>query len=408
MTVIKPSPNQAWYKLENFFSSKKGKVIGIMIIVLSLGLAVYARWRGLGIITGDLRDFVFVWYDMLAFGKGFSSPAGSFFTRLSPPYMYMILLATKFPAIPREISIKFFSVLFDGICLFAIYKIARVFQGKPAAWLAALTAALAPVIWVNSAWWGQNDSIYTAFLLLSLLLILKGKSFWGMVMFSLALAFKFQAIFFAPFLLLLFITGKIPWKWVVIPPLVYVLMILPAAIAGQSFLSLLTVYFRQSDFYHLLTLNGPSFFAFFPDNHLIQWEWIGFFLAGAATLAYLWLGWKQKEQITPERMVELAMISLVMLPFLLPRMHERYFYAAAVFSIPLVCARPRLLVIPFVLQLSTLFSYFPYLYSRDLLPLWLLAALNLIVIAALILYWQTQNPSFKAKKLIGFDSNSTG
>jgi Gpi18-like mannosyltransferase len=197
-------------------------------------------------------------------------------------------------------------------------------------------------------------------------------------------------------------------KWVLIPPAIYVLTILPAALAGQPFFSLLTIYFRQSNLATLLTLNSPSLFAFFPDNRMAQLAWLGFALAGVGTLVYLWLGWKQRNELTQERLVELAMISLMVLPFLLPRMHERYFYAAALFSIPLVCSLPRLLVIPFALQLTTLISYFPYLYGKNIFPLWLLAAINLAIIVVLIFFWQTQNRIAKTPKLIGFDSKTAG
>jgi len=397
-----------WNRMEDFFSSRKGKNIGIVIIVLSLGLAVYARLRGLQMVTDDLSSYLFGWYDNFAIGKGFATPVGTSFSNVSPPFLYLLFLASRFPSIPKVLAIKFFSILFDGICVLAVYKIARIFQSKITSWTAALAAALAPTVWVNSAWWGQNDSILTAFLLLSLYFLLKEKPFWGMVMFSLALSFKFQAVFFGPFLLLLFLVQKIPWKWVLLPPVIFVLLILPAAFGGQPFLSVLTVYFRQSDLFPVLTWNAPSFFAFFPDIRMAQWEWIGFFLAGTGSLIYLWLGWKQRDQLTREHMIELAMISLMVLPFLLPRMHERYFYAAALFSIPLICARPRLLVIPFVLQLTTLLSYFPYLYVKDLAPLWVLAAINLGVIVALIFYWQTQNRAAKTPKLIGFDSKKAG
>jgi Gpi18-like mannosyltransferase len=409
MDVLNSKINTDWHRLEVFLTGKRGRILAVFLISLTIGLAIYARMRGLFVVTDDVESFLYRWYDFLAFGKGFATPIGTSFSNVAPAYLYFLYLATRFPEIPKVIAIKFFSLVFDGICILAVYKIARIFQGKVLSWIAAIGAALAPTVWLNSAWWGQNDSILGGFILLCVYFLLKNKPLWGLVMFALAFSFKFQAIFLAPFLLLLFIIQRIHWKWIIIPPLVYIASIIPASLAGQPFFSLLTIYFRQSGLApSVLTLSAPNLFAFFPDNGMIQYGWIGFALSGFGLLVYLWLAWKEKEWLTHERMMELIMISLIVLPFLFPRMHERYFYLAALFSIVLVFARPRLLVIPFVLQFTSLLSYFSYFSLKEIIPLWMLACLNLLVIIALTFYWRTQNRTLETAILIGFDSKTTG
>jgi Gpi18-like mannosyltransferase len=378
-------------RMEKYLSSKTGKVIFPIALASLFGLSLWVRFQGLNIISLDMKDFLFPWFDTLAKQGGFIALKDTTFSNYSPPYLYLLSLATYFPVIPKIIAIKSFSLFFDFICAYTAYKIARVFQGKTISWVIFIAVLLAPSVWVNSAWWGQCDSIFTAFLLLSILFLLKEKPIWAMVMFSIAFCFKFQAIFLAPFILLMFISRRIPWKWLILPFVIYSLIMLPAALFGQPVLSLLTVYLRQTDSYRLLTMSAPSIFAFFPDNRMIQFEIVGFILAALAVIIYLWLGGRQRKALTNERAMELAMISLVVLPFLLPRMHERYFYPAALFAIPLVCARPRLMLVPFVLQFTTLLSYLPFLTGKIVLPLWVLAAINLAVIIALVVYWLRKN-----------------
>ena len=61
---------------------------------------------------------------------------------------------------------------------------------------------------LNSAAWGQCDSIYAAFCLGSLYFLLRGRTWWACVFFGLALSFKLQAIFFLPALLIVLVVNR--------------------------------------------------------------------------------------------------------------------------------------------------------------------------------------------------------
>jgi Gpi18-like mannosyltransferase len=60
-------------------------------------------------------------------------------------------------------------------------------------------------------------------------------------------------------------------------------------------------------------------------------------------------------------MIQLALISVLVVPYLLPKMHERYFFAADVISIIFGFYYPRYFFVPIIINLVSLFSYFPYL-----------------------------------------------
>jgi len=82
--------------------------------------------------------------------------------------------------------------------------------------------------------------------------------------------------------------------------------------------------------------------------------------------------------------IRLALASVLLVPFTLPYMHERYFYAADCIAIVYGFYFPRRFYIPLAIITISLFSYFPFLF-QDLtvikLPfLALLLAIVLIIV----------------------------
>ena len=92
-----------------------------------------------------------------------------------------------------------------------------------------------PSVVLNSAAWAQCDAMYTAALLACLYYLLVNRPNRAVLAFSIAFVLKLQAIFFAPFLLLLVLKRKIKLRSLVLIPAVYILSIIPAAIMGRSY-----------------------------------------------------------------------------------------------------------------------------------------------------------------------------
>ena len=88
-------------------------------------------------------------------------------------------------------------------------------------------------------------------------------------------------------------------------------------------------------------------------------------------------------------MLVLATLFLFVVPFLLPQMHERYFYPAEVFSLLVAFAIPRFAWIAVSAQLVALFAYAPFLFrtrpgvATPPIPLTLVAVAQLVTIVAL-------------------------
>ena len=69
------------------------------------------------------------------------------------------------------------------------------------------------------------------------------------------------------------------------------------------------------------------------------------------------------------------------MPFVTPKMHERYFYPADVITILYAFYFPRFFYVPLLTIGASLFAYLPFLYGKSLLPG---EILPVFVLAALI------------------------
>ena len=108
-----------------------------------------------------------------------------------------------------------------------------------------------------------------------------------------------------------------------------------------------------------------------------------------AAMAFLFsiFTYKSKNEMTQQSLLELALMTLLVVPFFLPKMHERYFYPADVLSVAFAFYCPRLFYIPVLIEGVSFFSYQPFLFERQPIPISILTAVLLIVIG--ILFYQT-------------------
>ena len=69
----------------------------------------------------------------------------------------------------------------------------------------------------------------------------------------------------------------------------------------------------------------------------LQWLWLGMVAAAAASVLFV-IAFRRLEG-TPVHLVALALLSAMILPFLLPKMHERFFFLADVLALAYVALR---------------------------------------------------------------------
>ena len=340
-----------------------------------------------GKITGDMSNFYFVWYQNIL-DNGAAVAFREHLIGYTPAFWYLFAGTTLLdPILPRVTAIKLLPILFDVISTYFVYRIVRIKYptGNKPYWAADLFFVL-PTIFINSAHWGQMDSLYTTFLIISLYFYLKEKPLLGMLAFALSFSIKFQAIFFVPFLVVLLLKKKVRWWQFLLVPAVYVITCIPAVLLGSSWLDLLTIYLRQTALFSQLTVNAPNLYIFVPWEVAEPALRIGFIVAFCTLASWIVFTALDKRKITPERMVLLALISMSLTPFVLPRMHERYFYPADALSLIVAFFNPDLWIVPFAFQLSSGLASAVYLKGKPPEPVMYGAIINTIILIVLIVY----------------------
>ncbi|MFJ5922179.1 hypothetical protein ACIQF6_06150 [Kitasatospora sp. NPDC092948] len=333
--------------------------------------------------SDDFRYFLVHWYRFIQQHGGFHALKDTGFSDYNVPYLYVLAALTYLPVSPLT-GIKAVSVAFDVLQCFFVFRIVALRHPRPGAWqpfAAALLAMVLPTVATNSGWWAQSDAIYTSFVLGALWFVLRGRSWGACAMLGLALAFKLQAVFVFPFLLVMLLTRQVRWRSLLAVPAVFLALDVPALLLGADPVGLLTVYSRQTDTYPQLTLNAPSLYQFVasptdPDR-LDAVRRAGIVGAGLVVIALIALavlsrtgrlalrGGAGRPALTPNQVLLTALCSAIAVPFLLPSMHDRYFYVADVLSLVAAFYLPRRLwFAPVLVQAASFASYLPYVRHR--------------------------------------------
>ena len=310
-----------------------GRWLPWVLVPLFILVGIGLRYAGLKFVSLDMRYFLLDWYNTLT-TRGFSALSEPF-SNYTPPYLYLLFLVTKTAGIlPKIAAIKLVSICFDFLNAFLIYKLLRIrFPHGAIALIGASAFLLLPTIVVNSAYWGQCDAIYSFFALACVYFLMKSQPLPAMVFLGISFSFKAQALFLAPLLFLLVLKKKIPWFYVTIIPVAYMLMIMPAALAGRPFAELLKIYVDQEQKYSTLSMHAPNLYLLFPKSlHTPATVLLGLLIAAVVILAWATVYDNKFKEVPPNVILLGAMMSVALMPFFLPKMHERYFYLADVLS----------------------------------------------------------------------------
>jgi Gpi18-like mannosyltransferase len=359
--------------------------IDILIIVVGIAFALGIRYSLLDFKSIDFFKYTKVWYNTVK-ENGFSAFSQNF-SNYNPPYLYLLyLIARIFPDIPGLIATKLPSLIADFILAGFTYRIVRIkYFDSPYPLFAAFAVLFAPTIILNSAFWGQADALYSSALIGAIYFILIKKYGLAMLMLGISISFKAQAVFIFPLLLALFWRKEISWKYFLIIPVIMLVALVPAWIAGRSLMDLLLIYPLQAGQYELLTMHAPSMFAWIPDTGRFYPYFypVGLIIAAVAGLFFSIVVYKSRKELTPAILVELALISVIMMPFFLPKMHERNFYPADILSIIFAFYFPRFFFVPIAMSVISFFSYQPTLFNVEPVSISLLALLVLSLIIVL-------------------------
>jgi Gpi18-like mannosyltransferase len=312
--------------------------------------------------SGDYTAFFGQWYRFID-EHGHVAALRYSFANYNEPYLYLLVLLSYTP-IPPLYAIKLISVGFDLVLAFFAYRIVAL--RRPGTWWPVLAGALAlylPTVVMNSSVWGQADAIYSAFAVGGVSFALRRRPWLACVFFGLSFAVKLQAIFVLPVLLLLVLRRRVPWRALPLIPAVYLLLDVPALLAGANAHDVLTVYLTEANTYDELTLNAPNVYQFLgAGTDTAALRTIGIALTGLLLFLLILPVAARRIELTPTRIVLAAAVCTVLVPFFLPAMHERYFYLADTCTVLAAFHLPRRLwALPVLEQFASAFSYAPFL-----------------------------------------------
>jgi Gpi18-like mannosyltransferase len=278
-----------------------------------------------------------------------------------PGYLYALWgaglahLATGGGELGFRIAIKTVPILADLVLIVLVYRVCRRMASEPAALWVTGAVAILPPLWIDSAIYGQSDSVPIVFALAAVMAILEGGAGLGLPLLAASLLIKPQALLIVPSIAVVF--ARLTQRWLQLAlggvgglALVYVATLpftaarspvgvfefllspylygagkAPNATDGAFNLYGIITPFFTSDMRHI----GPLTYHAFGVVLVVS-----FVLAGAVLLFWSLRDVKIQSRAYA-RLFGNANLSLLALFLFATRMHERYLLPALVFGAPL-------------------------------------------------------------------------
>lgn len=316
--------------------------------------------------TDDYLDFLKPWVEFFRSNGGFKA-LGCSIGNYNPPYLYFLALFS-YININELYLIKLLSVLFDVLLAWSSMKLLFVFCKKRSALLSCFfVILLLPTVALNGAYWGQCDSIYVFFAVLSLYLAFSEKPLGSMIALAASLAFKLQAVFIIPAFFFFLLAGKIKPRHILVFPFAYTVFLLPPVFFGRSLWDVLSQYANQAGTVgDAMNYNSPSVFSMFGNLDSAVWSSPAVVAAFSFMLIVFIFAVLKKEALSDKMILGLSLLLAIGIPFFLPHMHDRYFYLADVLSVVLAFTAPAFIPLPCFVQFASFLSYYAYLNMRFL------------------------------------------
>ena len=318
-------------------------------------LALVIRASLLDFESGDYLTFLAPWTQFFRDNGGFAALRYSL-GNYNPPYMYFLALFSYFD-ISELYLIKLLSVLFDVLLAWACMKLLGLYTGSRAKLLGVFLAVLfLPTVVINGAYWAQCDSIYAFFGIYALYLGLRGRGCASMVSLAACLAFKLQAVFIIPVFFILLLAKRIRWRQLLVFPAAYIVFMLPALLAGRPFVETMTLYFAQAGTVgDAMNYNAPSLTSMFQwSGNTESWSTLLIAAAFALVLASYAVAAVKRRELDDTVFLGFALLLAMGIPYLLPHMHDRYFFISGVLALVLAFRDRRFFPIPLLAELASL------------------------------------------------------
>lgn len=284
------------------------------------------------------------------------------FSNYEPAYLYLLAVGSLAHSVLAAMTI----IKIISVCgtIFLTFALADLLKAAGTERREALILIVLPSVVFNDTLFAQCDALWAGACTFAVAAMIRGRTLRSMVWCGVAIAFKAQAAFIAPVMIGAMIGRRPPaWQWLV-PGAVFVASLVPAWLMGWPATKLLTVYLDQASWDQIAgRLGNPWMFAtIFAEQSAQNWFFIGYIAAGiaAALLAALAIRGSRDARM----LILLAAIAGTALPFLLPKMLERYYFLGDVMTVALaLCWKDRMTgFIVRAVQLASILSLMTYIH----------------------------------------------
>jgi Gpi18-like mannosyltransferase len=332
--------------------------VGLVILALALLTLRITLWRYF--VNSDLQNAFLPWQNyLLEHGRwhALQHPFSMYF----PAYFDVTAMTSYLDGHINRISqIKLVSFAFDiATAVVAYYLVGRLTRSsspggrRSVAQLVAPFCILAgPTVLVNGAIWGQSDIVYTCFLLLSTFSVIVGSGAFAALFFGIAFAFKLQAVFLVPFIAAMVLQKRIRWWHLLFVPIGWLAALVPPMLNGAKAWEFLSLTSSQGETFPTLAINVGNPWIIADRIHLnVHFgTLVGIVLTGLLMIAITIWGARPAFR-SPLNTLMLATLSVLFMPYVMPKMHDRYFFPAEIFLCILSCV-DLAFVLPAALVLS--------------------------------------------------------
>ena len=351
-------------KIQDYILRNKEKVSLCLIVIIS----VVWRYAGRNFLSVDMECWLLPWYEEINECGGIlslSHQVGNY----GLLYQTLIALMTYIDFEPMYLY-KLLSILFDFLLAYIAYIICKDMSSKHTG--ALLSPALLggvilliPTVVINSAFWGQCDSMYSFFCLVTLFCLYKEKYVWAFVCLGLAFACKLQTIFIMPFVIFYYFRSKgFSLIYGILSLIVMWMTGIFAFAQGRSLLAPIEIYMGQTNEYNMMSLNFPSFWVIPGGDYSLHITAIIFTCVVCGIGGYLYLS--KKMSSNQDDFYEMATWFVWSMLIFLPSMHERYAYLLDVLLVLLSYKDRRNFIYAITAICASLFSYSSFLFNRDI------------------------------------------
>lgn len=356
------------FKIEEKIKKYIEDKLNVFFLLIITSLAVVIRVSGFGFISNDMYKFLIPWFKEIKSGGGIAvldrqvgdynllyQTIISFFTYLDIDCVYLY---------------KILSCIFDFPLAIACGRLVcsvnnKNWRNSREFYVIYSGVLFVPTVFLNSSYWGQCDSIYTFFIVLTVYKLLNEKYISAFISLGICFGFKLQAVFIIPFIIFLYFRKKnMSILHFTITLASFWLTGIVAFIKGRNVMDIFTIYADQTGIYKEMYLNTASFWKLVGNEYTIMNDFAILFTVAILGIAlYLYILKSSKEQ-TKEDHILVAVWTMWTVLMFLPSMHERYTYPLDIMLLILCAINMKYIVIAASEILISTMTYGFYLFSN--------------------------------------------